>query len=97
MFILQTPGAEHGTAELDGKAIEGKDRASSKKTKGTSRNHVLIGGKTVDVGNAASGSGNDVGTQRLFVTDLMSEHLKRFFFHIISVVFMVHYIVSSIL
>ncbi|KAL7090352.1 hypothetical protein ACP275_12G035500 [Erythranthe tilingii] len=56
-----TPSAEQGTAELDGKATEGKDRASSKKPKGILVNH---GGKTGDSGNAASGSGNDVGTQR---------------------------------
>ncbi|KAI3462510.1 hypothetical protein Pfo_019173 [Paulownia fortunei] len=61
--MATTPVAVHGTAELDGKATEGKDRASSKKTKGTSGNHAMIGGKTGDGGNAASGSGNDVGTQ----------------------------------
>ncbi|KAI3451730.1 hypothetical protein Pfo_008395 [Paulownia fortunei] len=61
--MVTTPGNIPGTAELDGKATEGKDRASSKKTKGTSGNHGLIGGKTRDGGKAASGSGNDVGTQ----------------------------------
>lgn len=61
---LQTPGNVHGTAELDGKATEGRDRASSKKIKGPSGNHGLISGKTRDGGKAASGSGNDVGTQR---------------------------------
>ncbi|KAG8384046.1 hypothetical protein BUALT_Bualt04G0077300 [Buddleja alternifolia] len=57
------PGTLHGTAELDARATESKDRASSKKNKGTSGNHVLIGGKTGDGGKTASGSGNDVGTQ----------------------------------
>ncbi|KAL0381365.1 UNVERIFIED_CONTAM: G-box-binding factor 1 [Sesamum angustifolium] len=56
------PNAVHGTGELDGKPTEGKDRASSKKTKGASGNHVMIGGKTGDA-KATSGSGNDVGTQ----------------------------------
>ncbi|KAG8373708.1 hypothetical protein BUALT_Bualt11G0052800 [Buddleja alternifolia] len=57
------PGTVHGAAELDGRATEGKDHASSKKSKGSSGNHGPIGGKTADGGKAASGSGNDVGTQ----------------------------------
>ncbi|KAK6128465.1 hypothetical protein DH2020_037792 [Rehmannia glutinosa] len=61
--MAMTPGAAHGTTDLDGKATDGKDRASSKKTKGTTGNHGMIGGKIRDGGNAASGSGNDVGTQ----------------------------------
>ncbi|KAL2247047.1 G-box-binding factor 1-like isoform X1 [Sesamum indicum] len=61
--MATAPSAVHGTGELDGKATEGKDRASSKKTKGASGNHVMIVGKTGDGGKAASGSGNDVGTQ----------------------------------
>ncbi|KAL0332510.1 UNVERIFIED_CONTAM: G-box-binding factor 1 [Sesamum calycinum] len=54
--MITAPANVHGTAELEGKAAEGKDRASRKKTKGTS-------GKTGDGGKATSGSGNDVGTQ----------------------------------
>ncbi|CAA2975857.1 G-box-binding factor 1 [Olea europaea subsp. europaea] len=59
----QTPGAVHGIAESDGKTTEAKNCASSKKSKGTSGNHGLIGGKTGDGGKSASGSGNDVATQ----------------------------------
>ncbi|KAL0462098.1 UNVERIFIED_CONTAM: G-box-binding factor 1 [Sesamum latifolium] len=61
--MATAPNAVHGTGELDGKAPEGKDRASSKKTKGASGNHVMIGAKTGNGEKAASGSGNDVGTQ----------------------------------
>ncbi|XP_022858288.1 G-box-binding factor 1 [Olea europaea var. sylvestris] len=61
--MATTPGAVHGIAESDGKTTEAKNRASSKKSKGTSGNHGLIGGKTGDGGKSASGSGNDVATQ----------------------------------
>ncbi|KAK4426843.1 G-box-binding factor 1 [Sesamum alatum] len=61
--MATAPNAVHGTGELDGKATEGKDRTSSKNTKGASGNHVMIGGKIGDSGKAGSGSGNDVGTQ----------------------------------
>ncbi|KAL0449976.1 UNVERIFIED_CONTAM: G-box-binding factor 1 [Sesamum latifolium] len=54
--MITAPVNVHGTVELEGKAAEGKDRGSRKKTKGTS-------GKTGDGGKATSGSGNDVGTQ----------------------------------
>lgn len=79
MFLLQTPGAVHGTAELDGKATDGKDRASSKKAKGASGNHGMIIGKTGDGGKTASGSGNDVGTQRWFKIYWMPELLLYLF------------------
>ncbi|KAH6797103.1 G-box binding factor 1 [Perilla frutescens var. hirtella] len=55
--MATTPGAVHVTAESDG-----KDRSSTKKTKGASANHGMIGGKTGEGGKTASGSGNDVGT-----------------------------------
>ncbi|KAL3844852.1 hypothetical protein ACJIZ3_002255 [Penstemon smallii] len=61
--IVMTPGTVHGTAEMDGKATDGKDHASSKKIKGSLGNHRLIGGKIKDGEKATSGSGNDVGTQ----------------------------------
>ncbi|GER42583.1 G-box binding factor type leucine zipper factor [Striga asiatica] len=61
--MVMNPGNVHGTAELDGKANDGKDRPSSKKTKGASGNNGSIGLKTGDGGKATSGSGNDVGTQ----------------------------------
>ncbi|XP_057809548.1 G-box-binding factor 1 isoform X2 [Salvia miltiorrhiza] len=53
------PGFVHGTAESDGKVTDGKDRPSSKKSKGASANHGMIGGKTGEGGKTASGSGND--------------------------------------
>ncbi|KAL0423907.1 UNVERIFIED_CONTAM: G-box-binding factor 1 [Sesamum radiatum] len=40
--MATAPNAVHGTGELDGKPTEGKDRASSKKAKGASGNHVMI-------------------------------------------------------
>ncbi|KAL3813227.1 hypothetical protein ACJIZ3_014495 [Penstemon smallii] len=61
--MAMNPGTVQGTVESDGKAPEEKDQASSKKTKGSSRNLNLIGGKIGDGGKATSGSGNDVGTQ----------------------------------
>ncbi|GFP85293.1 g-box-binding factor 1 [Phtheirospermum japonicum] len=61
--MATAPGVVHGTPELDGKTTDGKDRVPSKKTKIPPGNHGMIGGKTRDGGNAASGSGNDVGTQ----------------------------------
>ncbi|XP_047971381.1 G-box-binding factor 1-like isoform X3 [Salvia hispanica] len=53
------PGFVHGTAESDGKGTDGKDRSSSKITKGASANHGMISGKSGDGGKTASGSGND--------------------------------------
>lgn len=74
LLPVQTPGAVHGAAELDG-----KERSSSKKTKGPSANHGMIGGKTADGGKTASGSGNDGGTHRWPATYLMLELLLCFF------------------
>ncbi|KAL7141741.1 hypothetical protein ABFS83_08G073900 [Erythranthe nasuta] len=61
--MVRAPVNVHAS-ELDGRATEGgKDRASTKKSKGNSVNHGLVSGKTGDGGKATSGSGNDVGTQ----------------------------------
>lgn len=46
--------------ELEGKGPDVKDRASAKKSKGTSG----VGGKAGEGGKAASGSGNDGVSQR---------------------------------
>lgn len=62
--------------------MDGKERSSSKKTKGPSANHGMIGGKTVDGGKTASGSGNDGGTHRWPATYLMLELLLCFFCYI---------------
>ncbi|KAL3637828.1 G-box binding factor [Castilleja foliolosa] len=59
--MATAPGVVHGTADLDGKTTDGKDRVPRKTTKGPPGNHGMIGGKSRDGGNAASGSGNDVG------------------------------------
>ncbi|GFP84439.1 g-box-binding factor 1 [Phtheirospermum japonicum] len=61
--MVTNSGNVHGTAELDGKSTEGKDRSSCKKVKGNLGNHGLVGAKLVDGGKATSGSGNDIGTQ----------------------------------
>ncbi|KAL6520082.1 G-box binding factor [Orobanche hederae] len=63
--LVANPGNVHGTAEVDGKSTDGRDHASSKKTKGTSGNHGSVGVKLKagDAGKATSGSGNDVGAQ----------------------------------
>ncbi|KAL3640452.1 G-box binding factor [Castilleja foliolosa] len=60
--MAMAPGVMHGTAELDGKTTDGKDRVPNHKTKGPPGNHGMSYGKMRDGGNAASGSGNDVGT-----------------------------------
>lgn len=52
------------TAESEGKAVDGKDRNPTKKSKGASGNASSGGGKAGDSGKAASSSGNDGGTQR---------------------------------
>ncbi|XP_047955565.1 G-box-binding factor 1-like isoform X2 [Salvia hispanica] len=57
--MAMPPGFVHGTAESERKGTEGKDRPSSKKSKGPSANHGMIGGKSRGGGKTASGSGND--------------------------------------
>ncbi|XP_042014636.1 G-box-binding factor 1-like isoform X3 [Salvia splendens] len=57
--MAMPPGFVHGTAESEGKGTDGKDRPSSKKSKGPSANHGMIGGKSGGGGKTASGSGND--------------------------------------
>ncbi|KAL1810122.1 hypothetical protein ACET3Z_027112 [Daucus carota] len=51
------------TAESEGKAVDGKDRNPTKKSKGASGNASSGVGKAGDSGKAASSSGNDGGTQ----------------------------------
>ncbi|XP_042017807.1 G-box-binding factor 1-like isoform X3 [Salvia splendens] len=58
--MAMPPGFVHGTAESEGKGTDGKDRPSSKKSKGPSANHGMIGGKSGGGRKTASGSGNDV-------------------------------------
>ncbi|RVW73987.1 G-box-binding factor 1 [Vitis vinifera] len=53
--LATAPSAAHLNPELEGKGPEGKDKASAKKSKGTSGNTVKGG----ESGKAASGSGND--------------------------------------
>ncbi|CAK7339536.1 unnamed protein product [Dovyalis caffra] len=55
--MTPTPNSAQANTELEGKVIDGKDRASAKKAKGTS------GGKAGESGKAASGSGNDGASQ----------------------------------
>ncbi|CAK9138773.1 unnamed protein product [Ilex paraguariensis] len=61
--MAMTPSTAQTNAESEGKAPEVKDRASSQKSKGASRNSGLPGGKAGEMGNGASGSGNDGATQ----------------------------------
>lgn len=49
--------------EMEAKAYEGKEKATSKKSKGTSGNGNVIGVRTGESGKAASSSGNDGATQ----------------------------------
>ncbi|XP_021661263.1 G-box-binding factor 1 isoform X2 [Hevea brasiliensis] len=53
----QTPNSAQTNTELEGKTADGKDRASAKKSKGTSA------GKAGECVKAASGSGNDGSSQ----------------------------------
>lgn len=53
--LATAPSAAHLNPELEGKGPEGKDKASAKKSKGTTGNTVKGG----ESGKAASGSGND--------------------------------------
>ncbi|XP_044499752.1 G-box-binding factor 1-like isoform X2 [Mangifera indica] len=55
--MATTPSSAPTNVELEGKGPEGKDRTSTKKSKGTS------GGKVGDIAKAASGSGNDATSQ----------------------------------
>lgn len=52
-------GVALANVETGGKAPDGKDAASLKKSKGISGNTGLIGGKSGESGKAASGSGNE--------------------------------------
>lgn len=56
---------------MEGKVPNGKDRASAKKTKGTS------GGKAGESGKAASGSGNDGASQRLIKLKFIGDFSLR--------------------
>ncbi|KAK9265731.1 hypothetical protein L1049_025325 [Liquidambar formosana] len=58
-----TPSTVQTNTELEGKASNGKDRASMKKFKGTSGNIGSVGGKAGEGGKAGSGSGNDGASQ----------------------------------
>ncbi|XP_057481760.1 LOW QUALITY PROTEIN: G-box-binding factor 1-like [Actinidia eriantha] len=57
------PSIGQTNVEMEGKASDGKGRASNKKSKGSSGNNVLIAVKGGESGKVASGSGNDVTTQ----------------------------------
>ncbi|CAL5326339.1 unnamed protein product [Camellia sinensis] len=61
--MATAPSMGHTNVELEGKASDGKDRASYKKYKGTSGNTGVIGGKGRESGKATSGSGNDGATK----------------------------------
>ncbi|CAK9152443.1 unnamed protein product [Ilex paraguariensis] len=61
--------------ESEGKATEGKDRASNKKPKVASGNAGLNGGRVGEIGNGASGSGNDGTTQRFANLNLVLDYL----------------------
>ncbi|KAM1933677.1 hypothetical protein ACFX15_017953 [Malus domestica] len=61
--MVMTPGAPQPTPEFEGKGPDGKERASTKKPKGTAGNAGLAGGKVVESGKATSGSGNDGASQ----------------------------------
>ena len=50
--------------EMEGKASDGKGRASNKKSKGSPGNNGLTAIKGGESGKVASGSGNDGTTQR---------------------------------
>ncbi|PIN01857.1 hypothetical protein CDL12_25638 [Handroanthus impetiginosus] len=74
--MVKTPGNDHGTAELEGKAMEmWQIHASSRAIMGTSGNHSLNSHKTGDGGKTASGSGNDIGSKSTLRT------LTSFFSH----------------
>lgn len=71
---------------MEGKGPDGKERASTKKPKGTAGNAGLAGGKVVESGKATSGSGNDGASQRCAVGFLFLT-IFRFFssFYICSI------------
>ncbi|CAI8609169.1 unnamed protein product [Vicia faba] len=54
--MVVTPGTMHQTTEFEGKGPDGKDKDSSKKSKGNSANACAKAGES---GKAGSGSGND--------------------------------------
>ncbi|KAF8409924.1 hypothetical protein HHK36_002443 [Tetracentron sinense] len=56
-------GAALINTEMEGKATDRKNRALTKKSKGSSGNIVLAGGKSGESGKAASDSGNDGASQ----------------------------------
>lgn len=67
IILLQTPGTTQANAESDAvKVSEGKDRPTSKRSRGASGNHGLVAAKVAESGKAASESGNDGATQRYF-------------------------------
>lgn len=61
--MATTPSTAPANAELEGKVPEGKERAPTKKSKGTSGNANHIGGRAGESAKAASSSGNDGATQ----------------------------------
>jgi plant G-box-binding factor len=71
----------HQTTEFEGKGTDGKEKDSSKKSKGTSANTCAKAGES---GKAGSGSGNDGFSQR-FGKPLKFKIVLRFFlFNILS-------------
>lgn len=82
MLTLQTPSTAPPNVEMEAKAYEGKERATSKKSKGNSGNGNVIGVRNGENGKAASSSGNDGGTQRSLVIELIWFY---FLFYFISV------------
>ncbi|XP_039156606.1 G-box-binding factor 1 isoform X1 [Eucalyptus grandis] len=61
--MAPTPVAAQTNVEPDGKGADGRDGASAKKSKVTSGNSSLVGGKAADGVKATSGSGNDGASQ----------------------------------
>ncbi|KAI5684229.1 hypothetical protein M9H77_05457 [Catharanthus roseus] len=62
--MATTPGTTQANAESDAvKVSEGKDRPTSKRSRGASGNHGLVAAKVAESGKAASESGNDGATQ----------------------------------
>ncbi|GJX48631.1 G-box-binding factor 1-like protein isoform X1 [Tanacetum coccineum] len=58
-----TPSTAPPNTEMEAKVYEGKEKATSKKSKGTSGNGNVVGVRTGESGKAASSSGNDGATQ----------------------------------
>ncbi|GFY86402.1 hypothetical protein Acr_05g0000410 [Actinidia rufa] len=59
----QAPSIGQTNVDMEGKASDGKGRASNKKSKGSPGNNGLIASKGGESGKVASGSGNDGTTQ----------------------------------